>query len=89
MKKQLSLGVVTSPLSTCIVKLIIAQRALELNMKYTYLGGQRIRNNPTDDVSDKAWKWSDGENWDYSTWLTGHPSSGVAEDFVHLHPDMV
>jgi len=60
----------------------IAKRLLELNMYHPFLGEQRISNDSTDG-RDKSWKWSDGTNWDYTTWLTGQPADEV-EDLIHF-----
>ena len=65
--------------------LFVAQWSLELNMKYTWLGRQRISYN-TPDGSNKSWKWSDETNWDYSTWSVNQPNSEKAH-FNQLFAD--
>ena len=54
----------------------IAKRILELKLRNTWIGGQRISNNPIDG-SAKAWKWSDGTNWECSVWNPGEPNQDV------------
>ena len=51
-------------------------------MDSAFFGGQRISNNPTDG-SVKAWKWSDGKNWDYSVLIPGEPNQAI-ENVNHL-----
>ena len=47
-----------------------------------FLGGQRISNNPKDG-SDKAWKWNDGTNFEYSAWQPNEANDAY-ENIIHL-----
>ena len=54
---------------------------LELNWIGSLLTGQRISTNPADG-STKAWKWSDGTNWNYFVW---HPNESNTADQTVSH----
>jgi len=60
----------------------IVQRAKQA----LYLGGRRISLDATDG-SDKAWKWSDGTNWDYTVWRSNEPNSAY-EDSLIMSPNL-